>query len=292
MSFEQVMGTVQGMLSATDALAAIGAELSLKVSGESTDAEIESALAAVWTAAGLPDLSTLAPPQQAMVLGLIRLYFAQATDLLSEPGRAPGWTFTDPLVLEGMGRGSMMIPHLLATAPEFASVTSLLDVGVGVGLLAISAANLWPSTTVVGIDVWEPALERARANVREAGLGDRITLRNQNVAELNDEDAYDCGWIPTFFMPEEVLTTATANVVRAVQPGGWIVLGLFRASPDPLVQATMALRNIRSGGTNLDVKRASELLASAGCVSVRSVEPPGPAPAVFVIGQKPLRSGA
>ena len=89
MSFEEVMAVVSPLLVANDALAAIGAELSLKTSGSGTDPGIESALGAVSGAAGL-DLDSLAPPQQAMVLNLIRLFFAQADDLLLEPARSPG----------------------------------------------------------------------------------------------------------------------------------------------------------------------------------------------------------
>ncbi len=144
MSFEEVMATVQPMLVALDTLAAIGADLSVKTSGADADPGIVSTLAAVSAAAGVPDLDALAPEQQAMVLNIIRLFFAQSQDLLNEPARAPGWTFTDPTILEGMGRASMMIPNLLANAPELANVTSLLDVGTGVGWLAVGAANRWP----------------------------------------------------------------------------------------------------------------------------------------------------
>ena len=286
MPFEDVMANVQRMLMATEALAAIGAELSLKQPGqEPGDPRVQGALTSVSAAAGI-DLETLTPPQQAMVLGIIRLNFAQADDILREPGRAPGWTYTDPLVLEGMGRGSMMIPQLLASQPEFRSVDSLLDVGAGVGLLAVSAANVWPSATVVGIDVWEPALERARANVQNAGLDDRITLRNQDATALDDTDVYDCAWLPTFFLDEDAMTPAISSVKRALRPEGWIALGLFAAPPDPVAQATTKLRTIRSGGSDLDPKRASNLLHDAGYQSVRTIEPSGPAPIIFVIGQK------
>jgi SAM-dependent methyltransferase len=288
MSFEEVMGTVQRLSTATDALAAIGAGLSLVTSGEAVDPAVGSALAAVRTAAGLPDLDSLAPPQKEMVLNLIRLFFAQASDLLAEPAREPGWTFTDPLVLEGMGRGSMMIPPLLRAAPELADVTSLLDVGVGVGWLAVSAANTWPDAPVVGVDVWEPALERARANVRGAGLDDRVTLRNQDVTALDDVDTFDCAWVPTFFIPEDELAKALANIVVAVRPGGWIVLGRFEPPPDPLAEATMTLRTIRSGGCVISDNRAQELLRDAGCTSIRVLDRTGPAPMSFVIGQKPV----
>jgi 2-polyprenyl-3-methyl-5-hydroxy-6-metoxy-1,4-benzoquinol methylase len=286
MPFEQMMGTVQRMLATTDALAAIGAELSLRSSGTDADPRIESALTAVSAAAGLPDLASLAPQQQAMLLNVIRLYFRQADDLLAEPARPPGWTITDPLVLEGMGRGSMAIPPALAAAPELAAVTSLLDVGVGVGWLAVSAANVWPTATVVGIDVWEPALERARTNVHDAGLESRITLRNQDVTALDEVDAYDCAWVPTFFIPEDAMSTAIAKIVQALRPGGWVVLGRFEPPPDPVAVAAMALRTLRSGGTTLDVEGATDLLRGAGCTSIHPLEHSSQIPIGFVVGQK------
>jgi SAM-dependent methyltransferase len=286
MSFEQLMGTVQGMSTAMDALAAIGAELSLKTSGATADPSIESALARVIEATGL-DLDELAPPQQAMVLAMIRMFFAQAADLLAEPERSAGWTFTDPNVVDGYGRGSMMIPMRLAAEPELANVTSFLDVGAGVGLLAVSATNAWPAATVVGIDVWEPSLERGRANVDAAGLDDRITLRNQDLTALDDVDAFDCAWLPTFFLPEDVLKTGLAQTVRALRPGGWAVLGVFLPSPDPVAQAAMELRTVRGGGCVLDLDRAAELLADAGFIAVHPLERTMPMPLGLVIGQRP-----
>ncbi len=287
MSFEQLMGAVQGMSTALDTLAAAGAELSLKTSGTSTDPAIEAALARVTAAAGLPDLDTLAPEQQMMALGLIRTFFAQAADLLAEPGRAPGWTFTDPYILDGYGRGSMMVPMRLVAEPELTNVTSFLDVGAGVGLLAVSAATVWPSATVVGIDIWEPSLERGRANVGAAGLDARITLRNQDLTALDDVDAFDCAWVPTFFLPEDELKNGLARTRPAVRPGGWVVLGVFLTPPDPVAQATSALRTIRGGGCVLDEERAADLLSDAGFESVRALEHTMPMPLGFVVGQRP-----
>ena len=287
MSFEQLMGTVQGMSTAMEALAAIGAELSLKTTGTATDPTIESALARVSAAAGVSDLDSIPAPQQEMALALIRMFFAQAADLLAEPGRAPGWTFTDPHLLDGYGRGSMMVPMRLVAEPELANVSSFLDVGAGVGLLAVSAANVWPAASIVGIDVWEPSLERARANVGGAGLDERITLRDQDLTALDDVDAFDCAWIPTFFLPDDVLKTGLARVMRALRPGGWVVLGVFLPPPDPLAEATMELRTIRGGGSVLDLDRAAELLEDAGFVAVHPLERTMPMPLGFVIGQRP-----
>ena len=40
--------------------------------------------------------------------------------------------------------------------------------------------------------------------VAQAGLGYRIELRKQDVAEVDDVDRYDCVWVPTFFLTEDM----------------------------------------------------------------------------------------
>ncbi len=288
MSFEDVMAAVMRWTTATEALAALGAELSLAQTGESAPPEIAGALRAVSTAAGLPDVSDLDPQQRAVALGVIRLYVHQALDLLAEPGRAPGWTFTDPVILDGWGRGSTMVPAVIANAhPDLGAVTSFLDVGTGVGLLAVAAANLWPAAEIVGIDPWTPSLDRARDNVMQAELSHRITLRQQDAVEIDDVDTYDCIWVPTFFLSESALEQALPALFGALRPGGWFALGRFRPAPDPLVEATATLRTIRGGGCDLEAKRAVELLEQTGCESVQVVPPKGPVPLELIIGRRP-----
>ena len=288
MSFEDVLATVMRLATATEALAALGAELSLAQSGQPTPPEVAEALRAVSTAAGVPDISDLAPQQRAIVVGLVNLYLHQAQDLVDAPDRAAGWTFTDPVILDGWGRGSTMVPALIASAhADLANVTSFLDVGTGVGLLAVAAANVWPSAEIVGIDLWKLSLERAHDNVAHADLAHRITLREQDVVDLDDPDSYDCIWVPTFFITEDELERSLPGLFRALRPGGWIALGRYRPAPDPLVEATATLRTIRGGGFDLDAKRAMELLEQVGCESVH-VAPTAPSvPLELVIGQRP-----
>jgi SAM-dependent methyltransferase len=287
MPLEDVMPIVMQWATATEALAAVGAELAVVQPGTEAPAELMTALKAVPTSVGI-DLDELPAPQQAMLLGVIRLSLHYAVDLVDNPHRSPGWTYTDPAILDGFGRGSAMIPALIASAHSgLAEVTSFLDVGTGVGLLAVAAANVWPKATVVGIDPWKPALERARSNVAQAGLEDRITLRQQDLAAVDDVDTYDCAWIPTFFLTEPVLEAGLAAVVRALRPGGWVVLGLNRPTPDPLAAAVAALRWTRGGGGSLDGKVGIRLLEAAGCGEVHSVPPTGPAPVELILGQRP-----
>ena len=287
MSFEDVMTVVGRWLTATEALAALGAELALEQAPEPGHPAVLGALQAVSAAAGLAGLDELTGPQRQMVTGLIRLGLHQASDLVDDPGRPPGWTFTDPAILQGWGRGSAVVPGALAAAvPELAGVRSFLDVGSGIGLLAVAAAGVWPQATVVGLDVWGPSLKAAAANVRAAGLGDRIILRDQDVVDLDDSDAYDCAWFPTFFVTEPVLEAAMPRLYRALRPGGWLVLGRMASPPDPLAQAVTTLRIIRGGGADFDAKRLVAALEAAGCTAVRVVPRQGPAPMEYVIGRR------
>src|SRR5207302_2060644 len=142
-------------------------------------------------------------------------------------------------------------------------VGSFLDVGTGVGLLAVAAAGVWPQARIVGLDRWEPSLERARANVAAAGLGERIELRRQDLGALDDVDAYECVWVPTFFFTEAALVDALPRVLRATRPGGWVVAGHFTGAPDPLVAAVTTLRTLRGGGVEIPAQRGVELLVQA-----------------------------
>jgi len=72
----------------------------------------------------------------------------------------------------------------------------------------------------------------AAASIRAAGVGDRITLRDQDVA-LDDSGAYDCAWFPTFFVTEPALEAAMPRLYRALRRGRWLVLGRMASPPRP-----------------------------------------------------------
>src|SRR5258708_28666832 len=114
MAFQDIMGKVQGWVVGTEAVAALGAKLALAQNGSIAPPAIATALDAVIAAAGLAEIDELPPPQQAILLGLARLYARQMVDLLDEPGREPGWSFTHPDILDGWGRGSMIVPPMIA----------------------------------------------------------------------------------------------------------------------------------------------------------------------------------
>ena len=274
MAFEDTMGALMQMLTTTEAVAAIGAELSLRSSGTSADPSIEAGLGAVSAAAGL-DLGSLEPQQQAMLLGVIRLFFAQAADLLHDPSRAPGWTITDPMVLEGVGRTSMMIPGAPRRLRELANVTSFLDVGVGVGGSPDRGR--------------ERVADRVGRGYRRVGSGARTTA--PTCTTRGSTTASSCEIRTRRDSPTSTSSTGvSAHVLhpgegapdgtsqdRAVVAAGWLDRARHDAvAAGALAEATSTLRTVRSGGAVLDAERATDL--SGAPAARRSTSSSAPRP--------------
>src|SRR4051794_35431377 len=103
MAFEDIMIRLVQLQVSTDALAAIGATATTKLSGAPLDPDVADALAQLLAALGIEGVDELEPPQLAIVAGVVRTAFLQASDLLQRPERAPGWQYTDPHLLQGQG---------------------------------------------------------------------------------------------------------------------------------------------------------------------------------------------
>lgn len=294
MTLQDLLAELRKHNRSVQTLAAFGAELQLRQDGVAGDPEVRELLRGVVEALDPTLLAGLTKEQQSAALSYIRTYFRNAVELLEQPERAPGWNHTDPEMLEGQGQtSSAVVPRIEAIAaekPDLAAVTrrsgTLLDVGTGVGHLAIAAARTWPALRVVGIDVWEPALALARANVAVSGVAERIQLRAQNVADLAETDAFSLVWLAAPFIPREVVETALGRLYQALEPGGWLVVGYFTISDEPVSGALIRLQVVRSGGYPW---RSAEIIALMRLRGYEQVEcTPGPVGAEFVLGRRPL----
>src|SRR5437870_722387 len=68
-----------------------------------------------------------------------------------------------------------LVPHIEQKLREGARVA---DVGCGRGRALIKLAQAFPESRFTGYEVYEPNVEAATANVRAAGLQDRIAIRH------------------------------------------------------------------------------------------------------------------
>src|SRR5262245_2970643 len=293
MSFDSLMDVVQRLSASSEALAALGAELRLRRDGATGHPETRRLVQGIVGGIDATLLDGITPQQEATALAVITSGFHHATDLLRQPARAPGWLHQDPEVLQTIGRMSARIVHQIdafaakrsALRTTLTNPGAFLDIGTGAGWLAIEAAQVWPALRVVGIDIWEPSLQLARANISEAGLHERVAVRTQNIVDLDDREMFTVVWYPAPFLPLEIAPAAIQNAFRALVPGGWLVFGIFAPQPDPLGEALTALRIVRCGGYPWKIAEVEDRFRNLGFEHVESFEPKSVS--VLVFGRKP-----
>lgn len=159
----------------------------------------------------------------------------------------------------------------------------VLDVGTGVGALAVAYAERFPAARVVGIDVLPRALALAARTVAESTVAHRLEVRDADVATFVDEDGFDLAWVPAPFIPPVALTAGVARLRHAVRPGGWVVIGHGKVTGDPSLDALTRFKTVAAlGGTVLDHISAAALLTDAGFAEVRAVPTPPGSPGITV----------
>jgi precorrin-6B methylase 2 len=289
MQFQEFQAELRRMGDVARGLAAIGAALRLRQGKIEAHPDIDARLADV-IAALLPDgLDWLDQDQISTALALVNFAMEEARDLFEKPDRPPGWVVRDPAMLQAQGQTSRnvvgRIVALAAERPALAATLTgrFLDVGTGVGAIALEAAARCPPLAVVGLDIWEPALALARVNVAASPDAARIEIRAQDVTCLDEMAAYTLAWLPAPFLSQEVAQAALDRLAAALARGGYLVVGLYLPPADPTGAALAALRLIRSGGHVWDSAAMAAELRSRGFIEVETCT--GPPGVTFVLGR-------
>jgi hypothetical protein len=244
-------------------------------------------------------LPLLEPPDAAFVLADLRSTYLQAWDTIARAKRgtlAAGWHHTDPEILAAQGAGGgragplmarFLFPQLEGLEDRVRGPWAFLDVGTGVGAIAISLCRASPTVHVVGLEPAPAPLALARRNVAEAGLADRIELRPQRIEELTDTAAFDLVWLPQVFLPVEVVPRALDVARAALRPGGWIMLPAISVRGEDSRAALTRFREVLWGGGALAPEEVAGLLEEARFAAVRVLSggPPGTPP--LVVGRRP-----
>jgi SAM-dependent methyltransferase len=278
MSFESLLAKCSELLGAVETLAAVAARLRLAHDGISADARLQSQLDRIVDLVEPNLLEGLDQAQQAVVLADICTTIRQSLDFLENPSRPLGWHHDDPAVLDSQGRASKhIISRIQAIATKRAPLAELLrqpgaflDIGTGVGWIAIEAARVWPNLRVTGTDIWEPSLALAHRNIADSGMTERVSVRNENLENLRELASYNLVWLPSLFMPEQVIRRSLAPVFQALAPGGTLIFALWEVSPDPLRQALTSLAVLRMGGHPWRPEEIESLLNATGFTDVEA----------------------
>jgi hypothetical protein len=272
---------------AAQMLAVIGASLRLKTS----DAVKPAIRELIDIGADLSAGSSIAAPSAAEIaqwVTMAEMAFAEGGELLRNPDRAPGWRVEDPALLQSMGRASRgafdRILGLAGTRPLLRQTLSgtFLDVGTGVGGIALRAAETCPELDVEAIDHWQFALDLAERNVAASPYVQRISLSHIDVRALASGPRYTLVWLPTMFMTREILEQAIDRIRAASCRGAWLIAALYTKPDDPFMSVMSALRTLRSGGEVTEPLELESMLRTRGYVDLEMDAAPI---ATFVFGR-------
>jgi SAM-dependent methyltransferase len=293
-SFDDAFGTVMRLSTAAEALAALTARLRADVEGIDLDPDVAARIDAVVSQLGV-DVAQLTPEQARRLAMAARSFLLQAADLLADPGRAPGWSYDDPVVLLSTGKLSAHFASIIAeVAPSLEGLAdalkrdgaAFLDVGAGVAALSIALCETWSGLRVVALDPWPPAIALAEQQVAASAFADRVDLRPIRIEDLPAGPAFDAAWLSGPFMAPDAIPAALARLHDALKPGGWLLFARYASPPDPLAEAVTRLRVVRSGGSVAGAEELGALLAAAGFEDVHEVPRTWQAPIGFIVGRR------
>jgi precorrin-6B methylase 2 len=221
-------------------------------------------------------IDTLDESERSTLINVINMGFAEAGELLNNPGRSQGWQVTDPVLLQTQGRSSgqvfWRIRALAVDRPllQEALQGRFLDVGTGVAGIALEAARTCPTLKIDGIDIWEPALALAHENVKDSPYSDRIAISKLDVTELPEAPQYSLVWLPTMFMRRAVVEIALDRITAALRPNAYVIAARYTVPAAPEAAAFTALRTFRSGGEPIAQAEMEDMLRRRGLVDVES----------------------
>jgi demethylmenaquinone methyltransferase/2-methoxy-6-polyprenyl-1,4-benzoquinol methylase len=150
----------------------------------------------------------------------------------------------------------------------------VLDIGCGTGALSLRAAER--GARVLGIDINPEMLAMARKRIREAGLTERIELREMGLAEIDslEEGSFDVVMSGLCFseLGEDEIAFALQEIRRILSPGGSLMIAdeIRPSNPLPriahrLVRAPLvALTYLLTGQTTHALENFPERVTGAG----------------------------
>jgi arsenite methyltransferase len=141
-------------------------------------------------------------------------------------------------VLPGMHLGGQDATRELLDMCRLDATSRVLDVGCGPGTTACFAAEQYGSR-VLGIDISEIMVAKAKERARRQGLAGVVEFRAADVFQLPfDDDSFDVALFESVLIPlPGDKRQALAEVMRVVRPGG--LVGANETTVDPATPAEM-----------------------------------------------------
>jgi cyclopropane fatty-acyl-phospholipid synthase-like methyltransferase len=164
-----------------------------------------------------------------------------------------------------------IVPQLGDVAARLQSGTGVfLDVGAGVAAVTIGMCERFPAMRAIALEPAEAPLRLVRRRVAQAGLGDRIDLRQERAEDLTDVMAADLIWVAGYFIPGASLPSVFAALYRAMRPGAWLACGSMDPAEANGRSLGAALHAVAVGQDLPGAQAMTAMLQKAGFAEIRA----------------------
>jgi SAM-dependent methyltransferase len=215
-------------------------------------------------------------------------------------------SYHDPWLLEALKNTSkpdpvMITEHALGQSPgaieRLEGGGTIVDIGAGGGFAVSHYAARFPGARVIGLEFDGPSVELMRRTLADAGLSDRVEMRQADANELDEEDAWDVVTMNITLHEtgeEPEWRNVLKRIHRALKPGGTVVISElpypdsmpdYRSSPVYQVLAGVQIHEAIVGCGMITMSQLGGLLRDAGFTNARAVDQPMPTRYVMV-GEK------
>ena len=179
-----------------------------------------------------------------------------------------------------------VLPQSPATVQQLQAGGKILDIGAGAGFHVVHYAKQFPNAEVVGLEVDGLSVELARQTVAEAGVGDRVEIREGDANDFNEENTFNLVTMNIALHetggPSEY-RNVLSRVYRALKPQGTVLVSelpypdsvaAYREQPVYRMLAGVQLHEPLVGCGKITQRELRELLEGSDFVNVRVADQP------------------
>lgn len=136
-----------------------------------------------------------------------------------------------------------------------------LDVGCGVASASLTLATLWPEVRITALELSRAIAAEATRRAAGLGVAGRVDVRCVDARDFDERDVFvGAFWAQPFF-PEDTRAATLSMILRALRPGGQLVLQEMDSEPEGDAVAAYSLRRLVYQGWGVPFGRTAEKLA-------------------------------
>ncbi len=117
-----------------------------------------------------------------------------------------------------------ILPGLAGLAERLSAGGAILEIGCGTGNFLLQAAKAFPGARLVGVDIDDESLVKARDKVQQAGLAGRIAVHREKVGDA--ASAFDAVVMIEVLheIAPEIRPAVVGAAARTLKAGGWMII--------------------------------------------------------------------